>query len=89
MAVQIKYANDVQVSYSLTTYSPYEGMRIAFNGMNGRIDAWDGIPWRRQEKINQAGLHAKEMEQTGEKEDAAYRGERNELGSRIRVFDGR
>ena len=35
MAVQVKYANDVQVSYSLTTYSPYEGLTIAFNGMNG------------------------------------------------------
>ncbi len=72
MAVQIKYANDVQVSYSLTTYSPYEGMKIAFNGMNGRIDAWHGIPWRRQEKISQAELHTKEMEQTGEKESANY-----------------
>jgi predicted dehydrogenase len=72
MAVQIKYANDVQVSYSLTTYSPYEGMRIAFNGMKGRIDAWDGIPWRRQEKVNQAELHAKEMAQNDEKEDTDY-----------------
>jgi predicted dehydrogenase len=40
MAVQIKYANDVQVSYSLTTYSPYEGYRISFNGTKGKIDAW-------------------------------------------------
>ncbi len=40
MAVQIKYANNVQVSYSLTTYSPYEGYRIAFNGTKGRIDFW-------------------------------------------------
>ncbi|MDI6804926.1 MAG: Gfo/Idh/MocA family oxidoreductase [Bacteroidota bacterium] len=40
MAVQIKYANNVQVSYSLTSYSPYEGYRIAFNGTKGRIDAW-------------------------------------------------
>ncbi len=70
MAVQIKYANDVQVSYSLTTYSPYEGMRIAFNGFDGRIDAWDGIPWRKKEKVNQAELHAKEMSQD-EKENAA------------------
>jgi predicted dehydrogenase len=31
MAATIKYANGVQVSYSLTTYSPYEGYRIAFN----------------------------------------------------------
>lgn len=69
MAVQIRYANNVQVSYSLTTYSPYEGWRIAFNGFNGRIDSWDGIPWRRQERINQAELHAKEMSQN-EKEKA-------------------
>lgn len=63
MSVQIKYANNVVVNYSLTTYSPYEGMKIAFNGQTGRIDAWDGIPWRKQEKINQAQLHAQEMSQ--------------------------
>jgi predicted dehydrogenase len=40
MAATIKYANGVQVSYSLTAYSPYEGYRIAFNGTKGRIDAW-------------------------------------------------
>ena len=40
MAATIKYMNGVQVSYSLTTYSPYEGYRIAFNGTGGRVDAW-------------------------------------------------
>jgi predicted dehydrogenase len=47
MAVQIKYANKVQVSYSLTTYSPYEGYRIAFNGTKGRLEAWvhENQPW--------------------------------------------
>jgi len=40
MAATIKYANGVHVSYSLTTYSPYEGYRIAFNGTKGRIDMW-------------------------------------------------
>ncbi|MBP1656195.1 MAG: 4,5-dihydroxyphthalate dehydrogenase [Bacteroidetes bacterium] len=47
MAVQIKYANAVQVSYSLTTYSPYEGYRIAFNGTKGRLEAWihENQPW--------------------------------------------
>lgn len=47
MAVQIKYANRVQVSYSLTTYSPYEGYRIAFNGKQGRLEAWikERQPW--------------------------------------------
>lgn len=63
MSVQIKYANDVQVNYSLTTYSPYEGMKIAFNGFDGRVDAWHGIPWREEEKSNQAELHTQEMSQ--------------------------
>lgn len=40
MAATIKYKNGVQVAYSLTTYSPYEGYRVAFNGTKGRIDAW-------------------------------------------------
>ena len=72
MAVQIRYANDVQVSYSLTTYSPYEGMRIGFNGWTGRIDAWDGIPWRKEEKVNQAQLHAQEMSQSDQEKEANY-----------------
>ncbi len=47
MAVQIRYMNKVQVSYSLTTYSPYEGYRIAFNGTKGRLEAWikEKQPW--------------------------------------------
>ncbi len=69
MNVQIKYANDVQVSYSLTTYSPYEGWTIAFNGMDGRIDSWLDIPWRMDERVNQAELHSKEMSQ--DKEEAS------------------
>ncbi len=73
MAVQIKYANNVQVSYSLTTYSPYEGWRIAFNGIDGRIDSWQDIPWRSDERVNQAELHAKEMSQDKEKAANDYR----------------
>jgi predicted dehydrogenase len=72
MAVQIKYANEVQVSYSLTTYSPYEGWRIAFNGFDGRIDSWEDIPWRRDEKISQAELHAQEMSQEEEEAGTNY-----------------
>lgn len=74
MAVQIKYANDVQVSYSLTTYSPYEGWRIAFNGFNGRLDSWDGIPWQkgRKQNIDQAQLHALEMRQDLEEDQSEY-----------------
>ncbi len=56
MAVQIKYKNNVQVSYSLTTYSPYEGYRIAFNGTKGRLEAWikESQPWeeKREDEIH-------------------------------------
>ncbi|HLF35185.1 MAG TPA: Gfo/Idh/MocA family oxidoreductase, partial [Cyclobacteriaceae bacterium] len=61
MAVQIRYANGVSVSYSLTTYSPYEGWRVAFNGLNGRIDSWLDIPWETQENIAQSELYKQGM----------------------------
>ncbi len=65
MSAQIKYANDVVVNYSLTTYSPFEGWRIAFNGMDGRIEAWLDIPYHEQNDLTQAELHAREMDQSG------------------------
>ncbi|KPK00881.1 MAG: 4,5-dihydroxyphthalate dehydrogenase [Gemmatimonas sp. SG8_28] len=51
MAAQIRYMNGVQVSYSCTTYSPYEGYRIAFNGTKGRMEAWikEQQPWQAEE----------------------------------------
>ena len=67
MSAQIKYANDVIVNYSLTTYSPFEGWRIAFNGMDGRIEAWQDIPWMENEGLDQAALHAAEMSQNDNK----------------------
>lgn len=64
MVVQVKYANNVQVSYSLTTYSPYEGFRLAFNGKDGRMETHEGIPWRNKTQVDQAEIHAKEMDQS-------------------------
>lgn len=63
MSAQIKYANNVIANYSLTTYSPFEGWRIAFNGHKGRIEAWLDIPWMKNENLDQASLHAAEMQQ--------------------------
>ena len=63
MSAQIRYANDVVVNYSLTTYSPFEGWRIAFNGTDGRIEAWEDIPWMENDALDQAALHAAEMSQ--------------------------
>lgn len=64
MAVQIKYANNVQVSYSLTTYSPFEGFRFAFNGKDGRLETQEGIPWRDTVQVDQSKIHEKEMDHT-------------------------
>src|SRR5690606_12930082 len=63
MSAQIKYANNAIVNYSLTTYSPFEGWKIAFNGQKGRIDAWLDIPWITNENLDQEALHAAEMNQ--------------------------
>jgi len=63
MAVQVKYANNVYMSYSLTTYSPYEGWRIGFNGTKGRLDSWLDIPWQKgmADQIDQSKLYEKGM----------------------------
>ncbi len=66
MSAQIKYRDNTFVNYSLTTYSPYEGWKIAFNGTEGRIDAWLDIPFMKEENISQAEMHELEMSQGNE-----------------------
>jgi predicted dehydrogenase len=66
MSAQVKYQNNVQLNYSLTTYSPMEGWRVSFNGTEGRLEAWMDIPYYEDMKINQSELHDKEMEQTND-----------------------
>ena len=65
MSAQVKYKNDVVLNYSLTTYSPFEGWRIAFNGTEGRIEAWLDIPYQKDMGMDQAALHEAEMDQGG------------------------
>ena len=36
--VLVRYRSGAQLSYSLNTYAPYEGFRIAFTGTKGRIE---------------------------------------------------
>ncbi len=38
VALNIRYAGGPVVSYSLTAHSPYEGMKIVFNGSEGRME---------------------------------------------------
>lgn len=67
MSAQIKYANNTVVNYSLTTYSPFEGWRIAFNGTEGRIEAWLDVPYQKgEDMVSQEEMHAREMDQSTE-----------------------
>ncbi len=75
MSAQIIYANGVTVNYSLTTYSPYEGWQIAFNGMKGRIETWEDIPYMQKTQDDQAKRHAIEMSNA----DDAINGEVREI----------
>ena len=61
MSAQILYKNNVIVNYSLTTYSPYEGWQIAFNGTTGRMESWEDIPYMQNTPEDQANRHAIEM----------------------------
>jgi predicted dehydrogenase len=41
MNAVVKYSNDVAMSYSLNTFMPIEGYRVAFNGTKGRLEVRD------------------------------------------------
>jgi predicted dehydrogenase len=47
MNAVVKYSNGVNMSYSLNTFMPYEGYRLAFNGTKGRLDVrdYERQPW--------------------------------------------
>lgn len=65
MNVSVKYANNVYLNYMLTTYSPWEGWRVAFNGTDGRIEAFLDVPYLDNVQVSQEELHAAEMDQSG------------------------
>lgn len=65
MSAQVKYKNNVVLNYNLTTYSPYEGWKVAFNGIDGRIEAWLDLPYFKNTALSQEELHAAEMDQSG------------------------
>jgi len=48
MNLAVRYANGVQMSYSLNACMPFEGYRIAFNGTQGRLEArdYERQPWQ-------------------------------------------
>ena len=75
MSAQITYANGVVANYSLTTYSPYEGWQIAFNGKKGRLESWEDIPYLQKTPDDQSKRHAIEMS----KADDAIDGEVREI----------
>ncbi len=66
MSAQVKYADNTVVNYSLTTYSPFEGWRVSFNGTEGRIEAWLDIPYNKDKGLSQKELHTREMDQSNQ-----------------------
>ena len=38
MTANIRYHNDVLLTYSLNCFMPYEGYKVGFNCTNGRLD---------------------------------------------------
>ncbi|MBU2973943.1 Gfo/Idh/MocA family protein [Zobellia sp. B3R18] len=68
MSAQVKYTDNTTLNYSLTTYSPFEGWRVAFNGTKGRIEASQDIPYHDSPTISEAEKHANEMKQSKEEE---------------------
>ncbi|MET2985289.1 Gfo/Idh/MocA family oxidoreductase [Aureibaculum conchae] len=68
MSAQVKYMDNTILNYSLTTYSPFEGWRVSFNGTKGRIEAWQDIPYYENKTLSEAEKHAKEMQQTNDDE---------------------
>lgn len=48
MTANIKYSNDVILSYSLNAYMPIEGFSLAFNGDGGRVEirSYGNQPWK-------------------------------------------
>ncbi|MBN2697430.1 MAG: Gfo/Idh/MocA family oxidoreductase [Bacteroidales bacterium] len=69
MSAQVKYRNNVILNYSLTTYSPLEGWRVAFNGTEGRVEAWLDIPYHKEVAVSQDELHRAEMDQSAHQEE--------------------
>ena len=47
MSAIVKYANGVNMTYSLNAHEPFEGYRLAFNGTKGRLDIrdYERQPW--------------------------------------------
>ena len=47
MNAVVRYSNGVQMSYSVNTFMPIEGYRLAFNGTEGRLEVRDfeRQPW--------------------------------------------
>lgn len=68
MSAQVKYTDNTVLNYSLTTYSPFEGWRVAFNGTKGRIEAWLDIPYYENATMDEAEKHTSEMSQNGKEE---------------------
>jgi predicted dehydrogenase len=54
MSALVSYSNGATMSYSLNTFMPIEGYRLAFNGTEGRLEIrdWERQPWIEPEETS-------------------------------------
>jgi len=52
MNAVVRYSNGANMSYSLNTFMPFEGYRLAFNGTKGRLEVRDfeRQPWKTEDE---------------------------------------
>ncbi|GGK79911.1 Gfo/Idh/MocA family protein [Streptomyces flaveus] len=56
MAVLVRYASGVTLTYHLTAYAPWEGYRVSFNGSSGRLELLvEETTWVRPDVVGSEG----------------------------------
>jgi predicted dehydrogenase len=85
MTVEVLYSNGALLSYTLNAFLPYEGQRIAFNGVRGRLDAqlFDRQPW----EVKSAADFRQTMSLGGTKTWQVQPGEGEHGGADVRLKD--
>lgn len=60
MTANIKYSNDVILSYSLSAYLPIEGFSLSFNGDGGRVEirSYANQPWKVDQEFDVSVIKA-------------------------------
>jgi predicted dehydrogenase len=86
MNAVVRYSNGTTMSYSLNTFMPFEGYRLAFNGTKGRLEVrdYERQPW---EVAEETEIHLTKNFGKREKLPVANQGESGHGGGDDRLRD--